>query len=519
MGLLVATLALPACPENLWDTGSADTEDVQDPNIGVNVGCQNIAADAGADETGAEGGGPQGDNWWWKSCTPPQPQTQYQLCGGNVTDEICCQQGLDACWCKEYALPASANYDGGAGPICVTPGYTGGLDPLEDWVAGEYPTIDGALRADCSEICEMSNGWDVLPESCAPQNWIKARTFNGWEPSDGFNCQPGEFLNVGDPDGSAIDWSVVGGVSTPVPLDCDIDSVAGDCVDWFQPSVAPWIINPRSAAIIEPETRAAHYLGVEASGSELEIDMSGSGAGVDDTEPLFGFAEYTALECDDDACAFFLANLSAYNTTDTWDIRVETPIGRMSKSVSDVQIDLLQSTLGVRNMALSTVAFAPGALRLRVQFTVASCPTCDDHGNGTHVEIVENDTYVFADYDDGELTIDHAFAMQSAGTATLTVTVEPAEHPPAAEHDLSATEECDVWNGLVLDGTHSLSSDPDSDIALELWWIDGVPCGLGCVLPMGSHFVHLEAHDSRGAVHRTDGEWVYVDNGPACWVL
>lgn len=35
----------------------------------------------------------------------------------------------------------------------------------------------------------------------------------------------------------------------------------------------------------------------------------------------------------------------------------------------------------------------------------------------------------------------------------------------------------------------------------------------------GSHFVSLEAHDSRGAVHRTDGELIFVDGGPACLVF
>src|SRR5690606_10328842 len=62
----------------------------------------------------------------------------------------------------------------------------------------------------------------------------------------------------------------------------------------------------------------------------------------------------------------------------------------------------------------------------------------------------------------------------------------------------------------------SFSSDPDSDIAREFWWIDGEPCAHGCVVPLGNHSVSLEVHDERGAVHRTPDLWVQVNSGAAC---
>lgn len=239
--------------------------------------------------------------------------------------------------------------------------------------------------------------------------------------------------------------------------------------------------------------------------------MFGSGNGVDDTQPLYGMAEYSATSCGDDVCPFFLANLSAYNTTETWDVRVDTPVGRIKKQISDVQIDLLQSTLGVYNTSLDVIAFVPGSLRMRAQFTVSSCANCDHTGDGVHAFIVENDDYVFAEYDAGALTIDHDFAMQTGGTATLTVTVVPDEQPPTAGHDLAATEYADdPPNGLILDASRSLSSDPDSDIVVEYWWVDGVAMEHGDVLPYGSHAVSIEAHDARGAVHRIADQWVFV---------
>jgi hypothetical protein len=112
----------------------------------------------------------------------------------------------------------------------------------------------------------------------------------------------------------------VGGPSTPVPLACDLDD---DCSEWFYTDVSDYVLHRPAAEPIEAETRTAHYLGVEQSGSELDIDMPGGGP-ADDTEPLFGQAEYTSIDCGDDVCPFYLANMSAFNPTDTWDIKVST---------------------------------------------------------------------------------------------------------------------------------------------------------------------------------------------------
>jgi hypothetical protein len=276
-------------------------------------------------------------------------------------------------------------------------------------------------------------------------------------------------------------------------------------------------IFPGSAGIIAPHTRTAHLFAAEGSGSqlELEVDMSGSGPAVDDTEPLYGMAEYTWLECGESVCPFYLANLSAYNTTDTWDIRIDVGAGRIEKKISNVQIDLMQSTLGVQNMALDKIAFAPGSIRLRVELTI-DCDSCDTTGNGTYVAIVENEDYAFAEYDDGTLTLEHTFDMQSSGSATLTIEVVPGEIAPVAAHDLVTTEVCDDPGGLVLDASRSTTTDADSDVDFEMWWVDGEPVGHGTVVPVGAHTVSLEAHDTRGAVHRSADHQVYVVSSPMC---
>lgn len=46
--------------------------------------------------------------------------------------------------------------------------------------------------------------------------------------------------------------------------------------------------------------------------------------------------KYTAIDCGEDVCPFFLANVIAYNTTDSWEITVGTPVGALPKTISDV---------------------------------------------------------------------------------------------------------------------------------------------------------------------------------------
>jgi hypothetical protein len=470
-------------------------------------------------------------NYWWRKIA-------LQPTGGCGTDDWwCCVN--DQCWEKVYSI-TQANHWSDMGEICVGHGVPEAVDPnqdpvvpLDDWRSqgetgnppGWYPEIDREIRTACSKKCkEQSAGepdllYPALEKVCEDGNWTAQQTGPDYTPTThGYQCIVPKPLNEDDPDGSLIPWDLVGGPSSPVPVACDLDD---DCADWFYPSIGRFIRTPGSAHMIDPETRFAHYLGIDGSGSQLTLDP---GQGTPDTQPLYGIAEYTAIDCLDptgapaDVCPFYLANLMAYNTTSSWNLRLVMTSGPpRNKEISDVQIDLLQSTLGVHHKSLDKVAFAPGALRMRVEFEVAGNQSL---GNGTHVYLVENEDDVFADYDDGELTISHAFAFQN-GTATLSVTVVPDEHPPLAAHDLGGVEACDVyqpspWGGLLLDQTRSLSTDPDDDIVLEIWWVDGEPCGHGCVVPVGSHVVSLEAHDSRGAVHRTADHSIEVQSGSAC---
>jgi hypothetical protein len=141
---------------------------------------------------------------------------------------------------------------------------------------------------------------------------------------------------------------------------------------------------------------------------------------------------------------------------------------------------------------------------------------CDSTGDGTHSTEVVNDDYVFAEYDDGDFSISQSIEIQSGSNIILTISLSPEEGPPSPSHDLLTTEECDDPAGLVLDKNRAASMDPDNDIDLEYWLVDGSLENHGAVIPGGSHEVVLVAIDTRGAAVATDAKTIFVDSGAAC---
>lgn len=245
---------------------------------GVQVFCHNENA-SGADETG---GGGDGNEWY----IYPSSLPDCNLLGGELVDV----EGIGAC-----KLTRSTGVAQGAIGLCVGQDYPAALDVLDpaNWQNEGYPAIDAEIRDECTAQCEMNQFNTVQgPQAvCVDANWSAVETLSGWDTDTGYNCQvTGSPFGV-DPDGSDTPWQLVGGPSSPMPLDCSLDgSFADACADWFYPHVGAWVLTPGSANFIEPETRFALYLGVEGSSSRLELDMSGQGVGVDDAEPLYGSA-------------------------------------------------------------------------------------------------------------------------------------------------------------------------------------------------------------------------------------
>lgn len=333
--------------------------------------CLNHNVDGGADDTGGE------PNYWWRQydgvAVPPGvpdcPFVEEEDEDNMFTCHIPnCDPNSMSCYAIRSHNDAPQNHE--YIPALVTC-VGANIQPVpevhwyDDWSLGNYP--DGIpsgndyIRERCSEICADKDtilGQDMLPNQCDDENWSGVLTEDNWQRDDGRNCLVALGLNEDDPDGSDFPWDLVGGPTSPVPLDCDLNA---DCVDWFRPNVAAAVLTPGQATFIEPETRYAHYLAVEnGSNLFLEMDPFEEGQGAHDTEALYGLAEYTSIECGDAVCPFYLANLSAYNTVDSWELAIDAGMNRpLNKSISDVQIDLIQSPSGCSIWALGRSCLHP----------------------------------------------------------------------------------------------------------------------------------------------------------------
>ncbi len=331
------------------------------------------------------------------------------------------------------------------------------------------------------------------PDGCQGSRWGEIRTPPAWTPSDGLNCKIADQLNEDDPDGSEFPWKDEFGVAPLQSLQC---SLIDDCADEFFPTVRPWVISTPEAKLITPESRTARYLAgsVADAPPEFTVVVTHPGIRYIESNPVYGSIEYSDSDCGDELCPFFLANLSASNFSDQWVLPADLDNGTTeTKAFTNLEIGLLQSTLGVENTTLDKVGFAPGAIRLLVEFEIIGT----GYGSGHHQFVVENDEYVFATRNGDDLDLDYTFAIQELGEATLDFPVSADERPPEALYDsIPTSASC----SYTLTPWKMDSRDLDGDLEDEYWVVDGAICDDTCVLDPGVHTISLVAIDGRGAV-------------------
>lgn len=513
----VSALGLPACGFfDLGDDGDSNGE-TDGPQFceggdcdGVWVACENPGAipqsNPGGADSGSGGGADGGDsgdppeNWYWDHC---DPGVVTDL-GCEPDDEYCCTPGFDACYCKNYDNSKTGTAQS-IGDVCVGPGNPNGIDPVTHWVDGSFPGFETQIHSLCEARCKQLSVNVIgfpLP-ACDAATWGTPITTNDWDPDKPLNCQMADELNKSDPFGIGVPWALVGGGSSALPLSCDLTDT---CADMFVPDVRPWVVTPTEAAAIPPETRGAQYLAGSdpANRPEFFVSVDYKGTRYDETNPIYGLSEYSRSDCGKQVCPFYLANLTASNSVDEWTVPVKLDNGDfVVRTFGDLEVDLLQSTLGVENVALGKIAFAPGTLRLSVAFDVRG----REYGSGPHSFLVENEEFVFADVTSKGIELDYSFSVQSLGTATLRLPLVPDEHPPEAAHDLVENSAACSYE---LTAASMQSSDPDHDLVEQYWVADGSICGDPCILGPGSHEITLVASDSRGAIDVTDPHQINV---------
>lgn len=212
-----------------------------------------------------------------------------------------------------------------------------------------------------------------------------------------------------------------------------------------------------------------------------------------------GRVEYTAAECGQSTCPFYLGNLSFNNDADVWDLYSDELLDDVD--ISNVEVRLRRPVLGVWRPSTGEIYLGDQMLDLRVEYEISV-------GSGTPTAIVEyvtNSGDVFGQIGAGVMgpSVEFGGISMVDGDFEAAATLDydsPGGSPPTASFLLAPQVTLSpLESGLLVSSITNDSSDPDNDLDYNLWIVDGQQVAPGYVIPTGTHEVRLEVRDSRFA--------------------
>ncbi len=231
--------------------------------------------------------------------------------------------------------------------------------------------------------------------------------------------------------------------------------------------------------------------------ASLDIDLSGARV----SHPLHGLAEYSAGQCDDDRCLFYLANLQLDDrgAHSRASLALPTPI---SAGLDRLKIDLMQPALAEYTPSTGALTFPAGALDLRIRLALHAGALAE---SGDRELRLRNPFPLHGRFTAGTLELTSELPLP-LGTARLALKFRPRAHPPTAGFD-PPTHILGGPDGLTLPRDPTVPSvlhhadDPDGDLRPLHWVVDGIPGATH--IPPGEHDVELWVSDTRGALDRS----------------
>lgn len=420
---------------------------------------------------GCEGGG----------CSTAEPDSVVLRCdnhgnhGWQWSNQRCETENGEVTSCP---VPYTPDYH----TICVNEELDG-FDP-DDW-ENHLDEVRDLCVADCNAELHGFPGTEYQ-KVCERENLGEIRPQFGWEPGDGNNCVRDAFRNA-DVDGGAIDWNPGGAPDSRAPLSCDLNS---SCCEEFAANICGDIA---SADLTSTSGRGGDYLSELTSQSTVRLDLPGRNA--DDTEVVGGEAEYTASECGEETCPFYLGHLGASGGDAVWNVRVNRVI---RKNVDDVFVDLMQPVMGVWSPQDGRVVFQEGALRLRTRFTVEG-PVVREGDGSYDVEMV-SDRPVMGTFDNGVLSLQGQFQLRNDDErAILDLEFRPVRFPPVAALDVPDVIQCTSDGGAILESAFDVSYDPNGDTLRSVFVLDGATTLAGTRVAPGEHTLQVLVENSTRA--------------------
>jgi hypothetical protein len=440
-------------------------------------------------------------------CRVPEPDSLYILCQGHdhlywnnsrgqQTDQI------NVCVPEAYLNETGAE------------GSEGEVD-LEEWV-NDTEDLD-FLRTLCEEQCKTST-WDEANSKCAHYN-DTANEFV-WE-IENYRGQPtpDPLMYIDEPwrrtctSPSALlanapwETSVVPAGAPVWPGTHDTVSVAcgdfGDCADLFTASIGDVLYYDDSATLWGADMGYADYLATTSTAnSQLSITISNpGGTPSSDTYYVDGRIEYSAPDCGQTECPFYLANLTLTNTEDTWELYSEnlsTSEGEGADIyISDISVQLRRPTLGVWNTSTGQVYLGKerSDIFVYVNHQVGHEPPVE----GGY--LITNADGIFGEFDGRGIEIQNLVAGNGTDVefkADIVYDTLVGE-PPTADSGLGSTITAPSGAGLPISSLTDASSDPDGDIDAKIWFVDGIARIDSYIIPVGTHEISLRVIDERGA--------------------
>lgn len=335
-----------------------------------------------------------GCNLWSPGDTDPEEWNPHQAvptdpCTFEHWEEFiynfqCSNAGMDPNWVKNagngYYYPAVIN-------ACAH------VDPTDS-----PSTWEAAARAKCSSVCRSLT-----------------HTLNDYKCDD-------EDWSLVEPVG--VDCKFQGCMAETLSLDVDlIESVAGsdvaealedlpchlalNCIDYLSVDartalVTDGYVNPRSTA----ETL------VETFSESSIVNVAGFGYGVSSPGPsaeLTGQAAYTAVDCGERACPFYLAQLDLETAAPvTFPFVYDTT--NMEKTLSGGSLSLVRPAMGVWFNQYGVVIFPANSLRIQGGGTLSGTPELDDENGYYGTEDLLLSDYIFGSVD--PVTGDFSLSME-----------------------------------------------------------------------------------------------------------
>lgn len=215
-----------------------------------------------------------------------------------------------------------------------------------------------------------------------------------------------------------------------------------------------------------------------------------------------GRVEYSAPDCGQTECPFYLANLTLSNTTDTWKLFAENYDDDEGEGadvyIDDITVQLRRPTLGVWNTSTNQVYMGQEWVELYVMVTHQI--GADSPVQGGY--LVTNADAIFGEIGAGggiqilDLVVDDGSNVKLEADIIYDTL---AGEPPTANHGMGSTVMAPDAGGLPVSQLPDFSTDPDHDIESRLWFVDGVKRLSSYVIPPGKHELALRVIDERGA--------------------